>query len=69
MIYGGNRHTELLEKQILDIDCQHCGQKSEHYLLIYCSSFVLGIFYPLHWWSRKKRRIYALQKMRNKNKN
>lgn len=68
MIYGGNRHTELLEKQILDIDCQHCGQKSEHYLLIYCSSFVLGIFYPLHWWSRKKEGFMRCKKCGTKTK-
>ncbi len=54
MIYGGNRHTELLDTQIRDIKCEHCKQNTEHQLIIYCSSFVLGIFLPLHWWSRKK---------------
>lgn len=55
MFYAGNRNTEILRKYIQDIPCSHCEENTEHLLIIYCKTFVFGIFYPFKWWASDKK--------------
>lgn len=55
MIFNsGTKNTSILEKYISDIECKTCEGKTEHLLVVYCKTFVLGLFYPLKWWSWDK---------------
>ena len=52
--YAGTRNELLLEKFIKDTFCEACHKNTEQRLIIYCQSFVLGIFYPIKFWAWNK---------------
>lgn len=54
VFYGGNKKTELLRKYIQNIYCKYCDENTEHAFVVYCKTFVLGLFYPIKWWASDK---------------
>lgn len=55
MFYAGNKNSELHRTYIQNIYCKHCEENTEHLLVIYCKTFVLGVFYPFKWWASEKK--------------